>query len=393
MFLSDLTIHEAGNPDYYQWYAPDDGLLAVDLIFLHAAGDLDLGIYDASGQWIASSTSTTDDESLHVVVEQSAVYYIGVFGFDGARHFEYTLNIDGPDIKADRLESNNAFRTARSLPNGDSYSPDLSVHRDGNRDYYHWEAASDGQLELNLFFADAAGDLDLFLYYGPNPDSLLASSTSSTDSEHITYPVEQGHRYYIEVNGFFGTTNFDYALSVDGPESASADFDLDGDVDGRDYLLWQLGYGTPVPLAKKSDGDADADADVDGLDLRVWQQQFVGGAPIATAQTLIRPEKSTSAAWISATPLSWGELADAGWAVTLDQNSAEQQRQFFDDQPFLPYGLSGKPGVDEVALQPAKDLAFEQRQALSSGEFIVASIEWLEDHLQHVGALGLRHNV
>ncbi len=64
----------------------------------------------------------------------------------------------------------------------------------------------------------------------------------------------------------------------------SADFDEDGDVDGRDFLAWQRGFGTPAPTAVKSQGDADNDLDVDGADLSVWQLQYgtVPGPLVAT---------------------------------------------------------------------------------------------------------------
>lgn len=56
----------------------------------------------------------------------------------------------------------------------------------------------------------------------------------------------------------------------------SADFDEDGDVDGRDFLAWQRGHGITSPNAEKGDGDADNDTDVDGVDLGVWQDQYGG---------------------------------------------------------------------------------------------------------------------
>jgi predicted outer membrane repeat protein len=54
----------------------------------------------------------------------------------------------------------------------------------------------------------------------------------------------------------------------------SADFDGDGDIDGRDFLMWQRGFGITAPNAVKADGDADNDTDVDGVDLGVWQEQY-----------------------------------------------------------------------------------------------------------------------
>jgi hypothetical protein len=51
-----------------------------------------------------------------------------------------------------------------------------------------------------------------------------------------------------------------------------ADFDGDGDVDGRDFLLWQRGFGTTD--AAPYQGDANADGHVDGSDLAVWKDQY-----------------------------------------------------------------------------------------------------------------------
>ena len=53
-----------------------------------------------------------------------------------------------------------------------------------------------------------------------------------------------------------------------------ADFNGDGVVNGRDFLAWQRGFGTPAPLASKSDGDADNDQDVDYDDLAAWENAY-----------------------------------------------------------------------------------------------------------------------
>jgi CSLREA domain-containing protein len=53
----------------------------------------------------------------------------------------------------------------------------------------------------------------------------------------------------------------------------NADFDGDGDIDGRDFLIWQRGYGRKSGAAQ-SDGDATVDGRVDGVDLVVWQGTY-----------------------------------------------------------------------------------------------------------------------
>jgi hypothetical protein len=67
-----------------------------------------------------------------------------------------------------------------------------------------------------------------------------------------------------------------------GPE-ADADFDQDGDVDGSDFLRWQLNAGTAGGLRQ---GDANADGFVDGKDLDYWSQRFGDASPL----TAVVPE-------------------------------------------------------------------------------------------------------
>lgn len=67
--------------------------------------------------------------------------------------------------------------------------------------------------------------------------------------------------------------------------SDDADFDIDGDVDGADFLAWQRGLGTPNAL--RVDGDTDGLGVVDQSDLATLLSQFgnvipaISGAPAA----------------------------------------------------------------------------------------------------------------
>jgi hypothetical protein len=56
----------------------------------------------------------------------------------------------------------------------------------------------------------------------------------------------------------------------------TADFDLDGDVDGDDLTQWEGDFGV------NDLSDADNDGDSDGADFLAWQQQ-VGSVPVAPA--------------------------------------------------------------------------------------------------------------
>jgi hypothetical protein len=62
------------------------------------------------------------------------------------------------------------------------------------------------------------------------------------------------------------------ALATVTPPHAG-DFDLDGDVDGADFVAWQTNFPTATG-ATRAQGDADGDGDVDGADFVVWQTNF-----------------------------------------------------------------------------------------------------------------------
>jgi GH35 family endo-1,4-beta-xylanase len=84
----------------------------------------------------------------------------------------------------------------------------------------------------------------------------------------------------------------EYSLVVGPP---SADFDLDGDVDGRDFLAWQKGYGTIDPTF--GDGDANYDHQVDGADLAVWQAAY-GTLPLTASVSVPEPACATLLAMV-----------------------------------------------------------------------------------------------
>jgi hypothetical protein len=72
----------------------------------------------------------------------------------------------------------------------------------------------------------------------------------------------------------------------------NGDFDLDGDIDGRDFLIWQRNFGA-IGVNKDS-GDATGDNDVDGNDLAVWQATYDRSFPPRIVDVLIDGDDSTA---------------------------------------------------------------------------------------------------
>jgi hypothetical protein len=88
----------------------------------------------------------------------------------------------------------------------------------------------------------------------------------------------------------FGSASFFAASAFD-----TADFDEDGDVDGDDFGIWSIGFGTVAPNGTKAIGDADGDLDVDGDDFGIWSIQFGNVGPPAGAAASTVPEPASLA--------------------------------------------------------------------------------------------------
>ena len=78
-----------------------------------------------------------------------------------------------------------------------------------------------------------------------------------------------------------------------------ADFDDDGDVDGKDFLAWQRGYGLTGGSATNANGDADGDMDVDQADLVAWKIQY-GTTGLLAPVTAAVPEPSSACLFLMA---------------------------------------------------------------------------------------------
>ena len=98
--------------------------------------------------------------------------------------------------------------------------------------------------------------------------------------------VNGDNEYVLIVQASDGslTTNEVILVTATNVNELSADFDGDDDVDGRDFLAWQRGFGKPN--AAKTDGDADNDLDVDGADLGLWQLEYGTASPLVASSAL-----------------------------------------------------------------------------------------------------------
>ncbi len=118
---------------------------------------------------------------------------------------------------------------------------------------------------------------------GPTQTHLLLPSSPSIDMGDpslVSPPVydQRGFAFARVVGGRIDSGAVESS-------AVSADFDVDGDVDGFDFLIWQRGSGTSSN-AMHSKGDANVDGMVDTSDLAVWQTQYSTTAIGITAHAI-----------------------------------------------------------------------------------------------------------
>ena len=74
-------------------------------------------------------------------------------------------------------------------------------------------------------------------------------------------------------------------------DCTTGEADLDGDVDGDDFLIWQRGLGLTMQVTN-ANGDANGDGVVNADDLSEWRSQF--GAPQSAAAGAPVPEPTAA---------------------------------------------------------------------------------------------------
>lgn len=124
------------------------------------------------------------------------------------------------------------------------------------------------------------------------------------DATNVVAAVTTANGYNdLRFGGPSGVTSADPFLGVDNislslvdvviePPTGNADFDGDGDVDGRDFLIWQRTGLLDDGTGSLADGDANGDGNVDSDDLIVWQDQY-GEVPALSAITSV-PEPTSA---------------------------------------------------------------------------------------------------
>ena len=115
--LPSLSIHTGTDVDYFRFVTAGPGVSgnSVRLDFTHAAGDVDMRLYDVQGVELRASTGVTNSEEVSLSGLAAGTYYVKVYGFAGATN-NYSMRITGPTgLSPDRFEPNDSRPAADDL--------------------------------------------------------------------------------------------------------------------------------------------------------------------------------------------------------------------------------------------------------------------------------------
>jgi hypothetical protein len=194
LYISAIGVPTQGDDDWYKITADAAStLIAVQIDFVNANGNIDLELYNGSGGLLADSTSSFDSEYLQGALGVGT-YYIRVFGEDLYNDYDLIWNA----AEDDAFEDNEVFGDAWDL------TLDAGIQQAGiqfDDDWYTVETQpGEVRLLIDLTFTDSEGNIDFEIYDASNV--LLVTVDSDNDNESITYGSDPlGGTYYIRVYG------------------------------------------------------------------------------------------------------------------------------------------------------------------------------------------------
>lgn len=233
--VTNLSIHETKDDDYYVFSSIYPGRVSVDIYFDHNQGDLRLELYSGKypdgAPWRYFLTeSNTDGDHERVEYNQwfdgQTTYYARVAGVNGATNPAYTLVVHTPGqygIGADRYEpiNDDPYQTIGLVVPGNPALTKLTIHDPDDVDYFRLIASQSGSVTVDIAFANVLGNLDLEIYDSAaaalSGTGALQKSYSTQDGERVAIPVEQNATYYVKVFGANGAVNPQYSLLIGRP--------------------------------------------------------------------------------------------------------------------------------------------------------------------------------
>ena len=159
----------------------------------------------------------------------------------------------------------------------------------GSDPYYN--AANNAWLiaRFDYTLTGVLGQTSLFLQIGPSGLSNQGETSSATS---VVFGSTTDAALNANSQRLTNSATADATIVVSATAPQNANFNGDAFVDGRDFLIWQRGYGI-AGGASLSQGDANGDLAVNGADLAIWNQQYGTSGGLMAVVPVPEPGLST----------------------------------------------------------------------------------------------------
>lgn len=187
----------------------------------------------------------------------------------------------------------------------------------------------------------------------PEHEALIAILRSGTSRGTLNLLPDGSFTYEPEA-GFSGVDSFVY-IAHDGINASAeatvrisvgfrGDYDVDGVVNGADFIAWQRGLGT-APASPGAGADGDGDGLIGGGDRWAWSDNFGSAAVLpALHAALTANDAEDDLVDIASVQLPY-DAGDAGWLPLVDEadKSRHQEPKFLRARPVLGIEPGSRP--------------------------------------------------
>jgi len=201
------------DPDWFRFTLSTTTLTLLELRFSHAQGDLDLRLRDSANAVLDRSMSVTDNEII-VACLDPGTYYAEVFSWDEDVSTTYSLvfeTLPGGCCVDDEWEPSD-MANAIPVMHGDIID-ELSICS-GDEDWFAIDLVAGQYLYVEMLFNQVTDMQDLDVYVvSPNGSTILTpccnpnNGQSGTSNEELLFQATSTARYYVLVEGFYGSEN------------------------------------------------------------------------------------------------------------------------------------------------------------------------------------------
>lgn len=259
--LTDLTIHNDRDVDYFRFYLNDTGgaddLIRID--FDPAEGDLDLELYDEGGTLLRLSHGGGDYELVPLLGQPEGWYFARAYGFLGATSSRYSLTVNPSENQPPAVEVLTPPPGDMVLEHGtDTFRAEwLASDPEDDRTwvtiYFSHHPEFDEDAVLIPTSLHTPGELGFHIvnsaYVAPGTYWVIAEVT---DGGTVRHGVSAGTVTFIEIcpgdfneDGARNTLDVLAFLNAWAAGDETADFNDDGTVNTQDVSAFLNAWGGP----------------------------------------------------------------------------------------------------------------------------------------------------